>query len=172
MLFSSFKSMTRINDVIEQLIDTWHINNRIHLYLLEAILPDALSSAPTGMKGRSVREIFAHIHNVRLMWLTANPTLNTTGQKIPAKTKEEKAQITHEILTAALTASASDIARLLEEGLARGKIRDFKPHPSAFLGYLISHEGYHRGEICMTLTEAGHPLSDKILYGLWEWGVR
>lgn len=150
----------------------WQINNRIHLYLLETISPEALLSEPTGLKGRCVRDIFAHIHNVRLLWLNANPTSIHSAQKIPAKTKSEKEAINHAILTQNLTESADAIAALLQVGLATGKIRDFKPHAAAFIGYLISHEGYHRGEICMTLTEAGQPLSTKILYGLWEWGVR
>ena len=54
----------------QQLIETWQINNRINLYLLDAVseehLIDALAS-----KGRDVGKQFAHIHNVRLMWLKA-----------------------------------------------------------------------------------------------------
>ena len=55
---------------------------------------------------------------------------------------------------------------------AGGKIKGFKPHLVTFLGYLISQESYHRGEIGIILKQAGHPLDDKISYGLWEWGVR
>lgn len=31
---------------------------------------------------------------------------------------------------------------------------------------------YHRGEICMTLTQAGYILSEAILYGQWDWDKR
>ncbi|PYP84539.1 MAG: hypothetical protein DMF61_19250 [Blastocatellia bacterium AA13] len=34
------------------------------------------------------------------------------------------------------------------------------------------HELYHRGQIALTLKQAGHPLDKKIAYGQWEWGVR
>jgi uncharacterized damage-inducible protein DinB len=54
----------------EQLIDTWSIHDRINRYLLAAVPPDALG-AVAGGKGRTVGEQFAHLHNVRLMWLGA-----------------------------------------------------------------------------------------------------
>jgi uncharacterized damage-inducible protein DinB len=40
------------------------------------------------------------------------------------------------------------------------------------MGYLISHESYHRGEIGIILTQAGYKLDQKIAYGMWEWGKR
>ena len=55
---------------------------------------------------------------------------------------------------------------------AGGKVKNFKPHVTAFLGYMISHESYHRGEIGIVLAQSGYPLDQKISYGMWEWGVR
>ena len=52
----------------KQLLETWDIHNRINLYLLDAVEPTALVSL-SASKGRTVGEQFAHIHNVRLMWL-------------------------------------------------------------------------------------------------------
>ena len=58
-----------------QLVDTWNIHNRINLYLLDAIDKSSIASH-SASKGRSVGEQFAHIHNVRLMWLkSAGPEL-------------------------------------------------------------------------------------------------
>jgi uncharacterized damage-inducible protein DinB len=53
-----------------------------------------------------------------------------------------------------------------------GKVKGFKPQVLAFVDYLISHESHHRGHIGWTLKNTGHPLNQKIGYGLWEWGVR
>ncbi|NUM82220.1 hypothetical protein HUU42_15605, partial [bacterium] len=76
------------------------------------------------------------------------------------------------LLKQSLEASAKAIASLLESALESGKVKGFKPHAAAFLGYLISHESHHRGQIMLTLKQAGHPVDKKIAYGLWEWGVR
>ncbi|HEX8597455.1 MAG TPA: DinB family protein [Chloroflexia bacterium] len=152
-----------------QILDTWRIHNRINLYLLDAIAPEALQGTPPGMKGRSVGEAFAHMHNVRLMWLeSAAPDL------MPGLTKLEKTQAADkEALRQALTASGEAIETLLQRGMsAGGKIKGFKPHAVAFMGYLVSHESHHRGEIGLLLSQMGHRLDKKVDYGMWEWGVR
>jgi uncharacterized damage-inducible protein DinB len=118
---------------MKDLIETWDIHNRINLYLLDAIdekyLPDISAS-----KGRTVGEQFAHIHNVRLMWLkAASPDLFATQAKI-----EKENKLTKKLLSTELEKSCSAISRLLINGFETGKIKGFKPHPSAFFGYLIS----------------------------------
>ena len=66
----------------QQFLETWEIHNRINLYLLEAIEPPALVSL-SASKGRTVGEQFAHIHNVRLLWLkSAAPALLAGLDKI------------------------------------------------------------------------------------------
>ena len=151
----------------DPLAETWQIHNRINLYMLDAVAPEALADvAPS--KGRSVAEQFAHMHNVRLMWLnSAAPELLEGLQKL-----EKGARMDTADLRSALEASGAAIERLLEASLASGRIKGFKPHPTAFLGYLISHESHHRGQIATTLKSNGHPLERKIAFGLWEWGVR
>jgi uncharacterized damage-inducible protein DinB len=53
-----------------------------------------------------------------------------------------------------------------------GRVKGFKPHALGFLSYMVAHEAFHRTCIEIALRQAGHPLSDKVAYGLWEWGVR
>jgi uncharacterized damage-inducible protein DinB len=150
-----------------ELIDTWNINNRINIYLLDAIDENYLDDL-SASKGRNVGKQFAHIHNVRLMWLKAAlPELIDTQTTIAKDTK-----ITKKLLTAELDKSAEAITKLLTKGFADKKIKGFKPHPSAFFGYLISHESHHRGQIILSLKQSGHPINQKIQYGLWEWGSR
>ncbi len=152
----------------KQFLETWEIHNRINLYLLDAIEPAALSSL-SASKGRSVGEQFAHVHNVRLMWLKASaPDLLAGLAKIE---KEQSGDL--KLLRKSLEASSQAIRSLLGQSLqAGGKVKGFKPHAVGFLGYLISHESHHRGQIILSLKQAGKVLDKKILYGIWEWGVR
>jgi len=153
---------------VDQLIETWEIHDRINLYLLDAIDPAMLGSY-SASKGRSVAEQLAHIHNVRLMWLkSAAPDLLSGLEKIEKEQAEDK-----KLLRKSLAASGLAIKNLLAKSIqGDGRIKGFKPHVSAFLGYLISHESHHRGQIVLSLKQAGHQLDKKVLYGIWEWGVR
>src|SRR2546423_1101141 len=114
---------------------------------------------------RTVYDLLAHVHNVRLLWLkAAAPELMEGLEKLEAKTVGDRAQ-----LRAALEASGKAIEGLLRKALAAGgKVKGFKPHATAFLGYLIAHESHHRGQVGWTLKHAGHPLDRKVAYGLWE----
>ncbi len=152
----------------DQLLDTWSIHNRTNLYLLDAIAPESLKDVPAS-KGRSVGELFAHTHNVRLMWLQAAAAeLMADLAKIEKEKAADKA-----LLHRSLEESGRAIEKLLRNAIqAGGKVKGFKPHAVAFLAYLISHESYHVGEIGMTLTQSSHPLDKKVAYGIWEWGVR
>jgi len=154
------------NSGVEALLETWRINDRINRYLLDAISPASLATPLT--KGKSVAANFTHIHNVRLMWLKASaPDLYEGLEKF------EKEIPTHEILALRLTASGEAIAQLLMcAGSPGGKIKGFKPHAAGFVGYLISHESFHRAMIEIALRQAGTPLDDKTAYGAWEWGSR
>jgi uncharacterized damage-inducible protein DinB len=150
----------------DQLLDTWRIHSRINLYLLDAIVPEALGDVgPT--KGRSVAKTFAHLHNVRLMWLkSAAPELLEGLEKL-----EDDAPAA-DALRAALEASSAAVETLLAQGAEAGRIKGFKPHPIGFLGYLISHESHHRGQIMVALKANGHLPDKKVQFGIWEWGVR
>ncbi len=153
--------------MLDQILDTWRIHNRINLYLLDAIEPEALAGVASS-KGRSVGEVFAHLHNVRLMWLKSSaPELMEGLEKVEKDAAGEK-----ETLHSSLEASSIAIEGLLKQGVETGRIKSFKPHPMAFLGYLISHESHHRGQIMLALKQSGHMVDKKVQYGIWEWGVR
>jgi uncharacterized damage-inducible protein DinB len=151
---------------VEQIMETWEIHNRINLYLLDSTMEEHLIDI-SASKGRNVGEQFAHIHNVRLMWLKA-----ATPELLAGQNKIEKGTISKQLLSDELTNSSTAIATLLQNGLESGRIKGFKPHPIAFLGYIISHESHHRGQIMLCLKQSGHPVDPKVQFGLWEWGTR
>src|ERR1044071_5182260 len=112
-----------------QLLETWQIHDRINLYLLDAVDPASLDSH-SASKGRSVGEQFAHIHNVRLLWLKASaPDLLKGLATIENEQARDK-----KLLRKSLIDSGGAIGILLAKSLeADGKVKGFKPHATAFL---------------------------------------
>jgi uncharacterized damage-inducible protein DinB len=128
--------------------------------LLLSNMPDAAwRAAPPCGKGRTIADIAAHIHHVRLMWLSAceksakPPTLppdKAIRQEVPAALNE------------------SSVQRALVD--AAGRVPNFKPNVVAFVGYFIAGDSHHRGQITMLARQGGHPVDPKVAYGLWERG--
>lgn len=152
---------------MKELIETFEINSRINIYLLDKI-DEAWLKSQVGGKGRNIGEQFAHIHNVRLMWLKASaPELMAGLNKIEKENGISKKQLVKE-----LNSSSAAMVKLLTRGFSENRIKGFKPHPAAFLGYIISHESHHRGQVMLCLKE-NKQLTDKSLgFGMWEWGSR
>src|ERR1051326_5228927 len=111
-----------IDKMKKELIETWHINNRANLYLLGAVEETHLADI-SASKGRSVGAQFAHIHNVRLMWLKVSaPALMKGLKKIEKETKLSK-----KILSDGLSKSAKAMGIFLEKNFAEGRVKNFKP---------------------------------------------
>jgi uncharacterized damage-inducible protein DinB len=145
------------------LADTWLLNNRVNLMLLEQLTGEQLAVAPSS-RARNVGDQIAHLHNARIMWLEAQePAVARTLAKI------EKGAATKAGLKQALEASGAAFAALIDQGEKTGKLKSFKRGVAAFLGYVLAHEAHHRGQILVHLKHAGMPVDRAFSYAIWEW---
>ena len=58
--------------LIEQILNTWQVLNRINLHLLQHIHAKGFGAVPLASRGRNVAQQFAHMHKVRIGWLQHN----------------------------------------------------------------------------------------------------
>jgi uncharacterized damage-inducible protein DinB len=150
----------------EQLVESLDISNRITLHLLEACSDDGLAHVLP--KGWGLAAQFAHIHNVRLMWLDAAKVPHGLV-KLATKAAAHPRSALHDALTASNAAMLEVVAGLLRDGK---RMPGFKPHTPAFVGYLIAHHAYHHGEIGLIARDIGQPIDKQHAFGMWEWGSR
>ena len=151
----------------EALLTSFDTNNRINQYMIENLPEEAWRAQPPEGKGRTVAAIVAHIHNVRVMWLKAA----AKGSKIPEQL--DRSSVIPVQALKALEQSRSALSAVLKSSLeSDGRVKGFKPDVAGFFGYLIAHDAHHRGQICMLARQVGHPLPQKAMFGMWEWGSR
>jgi uncharacterized damage-inducible protein DinB len=148
------------------LLNALDTNDRINLYLIENLPPAAWNSKLPDGKGRTIAAIVAHMHNVRVMWLKT-----AKAQDIPEQL--DRATVAPAQATHALESTRAGLHKLCRQALETdGRIKGFRPDVAGFVGYLIAHDAHHRGQVAMLARQLGHPLPQKAMFGMWEWGKR
>lgn len=151
----------------EALLAAFETNERINQYLLENLPSEAWRAEPPEGKGRTIAAMVAHMHNVRVMWLKAS----ARESRIPEQL--DRAKVTPSQASKALGQSHAALAAVMEAALkGDGRIKGFRPDVAGFFGYLVAHDAHHRGQICMLARQVGHPVPQKAMFGMWEWGSR
>lgn len=141
------------------------MGNETNLFLLNAIEANYLGDRYYP-RTRTVAAQFAHMHNVRLRWLThAAPDLAAEVAQFP-----RGAELTKEDLLDALASSSEVVAVYLDICEETGNVDNWSGPPASFLAYLIAHEAHHRGLVMAALRASGHKQPDEVIYGLWDWG--
>jgi uncharacterized damage-inducible protein DinB len=151
----------------QALLTSFDTNNRINQYMIENLPSEAWRAEPPAGKGRTVAAIVAHLHNVRVMWLKAT----AKGSNVPDQL--DRTNVTPALAMKALEQSRAALHAVLKSALeSDGRVKGFRPDVAGFFGYLIAHDAHHRGQICMLARQVGHPLPQKAMFGMWEWGTR
>jgi len=151
----------------EALLTAFDTNDRINRYMIENLALEAWRAEPQDGKGRTIAAIVAHMHNVRVMWLKAA----AKGSKIPDQL--ERTSLKPAQASKGLEQSRTALSAVLKSALqGDGRLKGFRPDVAGFFAYLIAHDAHHRGQICMLARQVGHPLPQKAMFGMWEWGTR
>ena len=149
------------------LLNAFEINDRINQYMIDNLPAKAWRAEPPNGKGREIAAIVAHMHNVRVMWLKAA----AKGSKVPDQV--DRHSVNPPQAKKALNQSRDALIALMKTAIETdGRVKSFKPDVAAFFGYLIAHDAHHRGQIAMLARQVGHPLPQKAMFGMWEWGSR
>lgn len=150
----------------QQIIDTWRINHRTNLLLLDNLTEEALELSTSKRGGGSVGHQLAHIYNVRF-WKLEKYDKQLINSMTTIKAEDTK---TIPMLKACHDETADLIEHLLTEALLNGgTVKGFKRGVVTLLGYFIHHEAHHRGNILLTLKLSGFALPTELKYGIWEW---
>jgi uncharacterized damage-inducible protein DinB len=155
---------------MDDLIDMWQAQNAIDLYLLNN-LPEGGLDAAAASGGMAVGQQFAHLSDIRLRW-THGTAPDLTAQ-LPWFERQPDLTVDMAHLQDALQRSGEAITALVRRcAEAGGAVNGFPGSLAAFLGYLISHESYHWGEISLVLAQSGRPLPPEVALGIWHgwWG--
>lgn len=154
--------------MLDEMLAAWRRHEAINRFLLDQIPDAALKAIPllkSGQpgKGRNVARQLAHLIEARVAHVRVAEKRLLAG--VPDF--EKGATPTREHLHAALAASSKAIEALLTRLVEKGELLHGRG-PLNFLGYLISHESHHRGQIMLALKQNGFSISDELRWGLWS----
>jgi len=155
-----------VDDVLPQLLEAWHTNNRINLLLVDNIDEEGMKCTLSKRGGRNVVRQFAHLHNVRV-WHLENRARDLSKGLVTFATHDEPEKGP---LKEALAASAEAVAAFFTRCVTgEGKARPMKKGVIPLLAYFVAHEAHHRGNILLTLKQCGHKLDQDVAYTIWDW---
>ncbi|MEW5916673.1 MAG: DinB family protein [Gemmatimonadota bacterium] len=152
---------------LEALLDSWDRNNTILVNLLRMVPDGAFEYRPID-GSPSIAQLFMHMHYVRLIFV--HEDVPEFAPQMPQG--EWRAERNRERIAQMLDESARAVREAVRNRVETGKEMALHyDHPILMLQHMIWHEGYHHGQIKLSLKLAGHPLSDDtagpLTWDLW-----
>jgi uncharacterized damage-inducible protein DinB len=166
-------SSDQLRDV---LVETFAVNDQMNQLLLRHLDPRAWRARLPGSAhaGRTVAQIFAHLHNSRLVWLRGSaPHLRLPAALNPLRCTMHQASQAHK-------RSAAQCLRMLSDALShapdrkvtrfyRGSWTRVWPAGATMFAYMFSHDAHHRGQIIQLAHQLGYRLPAAAWGGIWNW---
>jgi uncharacterized damage-inducible protein DinB len=150
-------------DLARSLTTAFRTNERINQVLLDLLAPKIWRSTPPCTQRRTIASSFAHIHNVRRLYVRQCGWKGTL-------VKLERATVSMDEVRVALGTSAQAVCAVIERACAAGKVPGLSLDAAGFLCSALTHEAHHRGQICHWARTLGAPIPHPIQ--LWEWRKR
>lgn len=145
-------------NLLRDIIDSWHRNNRITVNLL-GLVPDSAMDRRVTEGSPTIAQMFMHMHYCRLVFVEED--VPEVARPVPQGEWTVERDRTR--LVRMLNDSADAVVDAVQARLASGKPMDrHYDHPILLFQHMIWHEGYHHGQIKLALKIAGLALEDEV----------
>ena len=168
------------SDLLEVLLETYTANAAMNQLLLANLDPRAWRASPANedrREERTLADIFAHLHNNRLVWIKRSaPHFKCPPPLDPARCTIKQGCSAHRQSALRclqmLKDVLSDSHALRIKKFSRGSWAPTWPAGATMFTYMFAHDAHHRGQIIMLARQLGYRLPDKAVYGIWRWDRR
>jgi uncharacterized damage-inducible protein DinB len=165
------------SNTADVLLETYAANSLMNQLLLRKLDVRIWRAEPPGLKEdgiRTIAEIFAHMHNNRLVWLKRSAPHLTCPKPLDPKRCTVRQTITSH------WRSAERCQQMLAEALSqrrdrrvskfsRGSWASDWPAGPTMLAYMFAHEAHHRGQVILLAHQLGYRLPEDTANGIWRW---